>query len=89
VTIVSVSDIGEFADGNGARGLKLVVHFEMTPAQAVRAATAVTAKARRFEGTIRAVKAGLLVDLVAVEAARTKEIRALRHVKDGATYKQP
>ena len=93
VTIVNVSDIGVFARGNGARGLEVLVDFEMTPVQARRAAKVVAAKARHLEETIRAVKGGLHADLVAVEADPTKEIEALCNVKlavkGGTPYKQP
>jgi imidazolonepropionase-like amidohydrolase len=93
VTIVNGSDIGVFAHGGGARELELLVEYGMTPAQALRAATAVAAKALHLEGKVGSVKAGLLADLVAVEGDPTREIKALRRVslvmKGGALYKRP
>ena len=60
MTIVNGSDIGVFADGNGARELELLVDYGMTPVQTLRAATVVAAKALHMEEKIGAVKAGLL-----------------------------
>ena len=93
VTVVNGSDIGVFAHGSGARELELLVDYGLTPTQALRAATAVAAKALHLEGKVGTVKAGLLADLIAVEGDPTKEIGALRKVKlvmkGGTVFKQP
>lgn len=81
VTIVNGSDIGVFAHGDGARELELLVDFGLTPAQTLRAATSVAAKALHREKSFGVVKEGLLADLVAVEGDPMKDIKALRKVK--------
>jgi imidazolonepropionase-like amidohydrolase len=81
VTIVNGSDMGVFAHGDGARELELLVDHGMKPAEALRAATSVAAKAMHRDNRLGAIKPGLLADLVAVEGDPTKEIGALRKVK--------
>jgi imidazolonepropionase-like amidohydrolase len=64
----------------------------MTPAQALRAATAVNAKILRMEEKLGAIRAGLLADLIAVPGDPTKRIEAVREtrfvMKDGVVYKR-
>lgn len=80
VTIVNGSDMGVFRHGDGARELELLVDYGMKPAEALRSATSIAAKALHLpdRGTI---KRGLTADLVAVEGDPTSDIKALRRVK--------
>ncbi len=93
VTIVNGSDMGVFAHGDGARELELLVAYGMKPAEALRSATSVAAKALHLDGRLGAIKPGLLADLVAVEGDPTVDIKALRKVrlvmKGGLLYRKP
>jgi imidazolonepropionase-like amidohydrolase len=93
VTIVNGSDLGVFPHGDGARELELLVDHGMKPAEALRAATAVAARALHLEDRVGAVKPGRLADLVAVDGDPTRDIGALRHVrlvlKGGTVYREP
>jgi imidazolonepropionase-like amidohydrolase len=93
VTVVNGSDIGVFAHGDGARELELLVDYGMKPAEALRSATSVAARALHLGEQLGAVKPGLLADLVAVEGDPTRDVSALRKVrlvmKEGAFHREP
>jgi imidazolonepropionase-like amidohydrolase len=93
VTIVNGSDIGVFPHGQGARELELLVAYGMRPAEALRSATSVAAKALHLEKQLGTVRRGLLADLVVVEGDPTRDIGALRKVKlvmkGGTIYREP
>jgi imidazolonepropionase-like amidohydrolase len=93
VTIVNGSDVGVFAHGDGARELELLVEYGLKPAEALRAATSVAAKALHLQDRLGAVKPGLMADLIAVDGDPLTDIKALRRMhlvmKEGVLYREP
>lgn len=93
VTIVSGSDVGVFPHGTEALELQLMVDFGMTPAAALNAATAASARVLHMEKEIGRVQPGLFADLIAVPGDPTKDIGTLRNVtlvmKGGVLAKAP
>ena len=81
VTICNGSDAGVFAHGDNARELEILVEYGLTPLQALRAATSVTADVLHLGERIGRVRPGLIADLVAVEGDLTTELGALRRVR--------
>lgn len=87
------SDVGVFPHGESWRELAWMVRGGMSPAEALRAATIVNARALDLEDEIGEIRPGLRADLVAVEGDPLADIEAVRDVrlvmKDGRVAKGP
>ena len=82
-----------FPHGQGAHELELLVQYGMKPADALRAATSIAARALHQGSRLGAVRAGWIADLAAFDGDPTRDISALRKVrlvmKGGTVVREP
>ncbi len=80
VWIVSGSDAVAGLHGHNVRELVWLVKAGLTPAEALRAATADAASLLGLEGKVGEIRPGAFADLVAVPGDATKDISVVEHV---------
>lgn len=86
------TDAGTFAHGDNAKEFELMVGFGMTPMDAIRSATIMTAELFGIAAEAGTLEAGKLADLVAVQGDPLENIAVLRKMdfvmKSGRIAKQ-
>jgi len=91
VTICTGSDAGVFTHGENVLELELMNEYGMKPADVIRSATSVTAKAIGMETMIGRITPGLRADIIAVAGDPSGDISILRQVrfvmKGGVIYR--
>jgi imidazolonepropionase-like amidohydrolase len=81
VWIVMGSDAVAGLHGENAKEIEWMVKAGMSPAQAIRAATADAAQLMGWQDRVGTIEAGKLADLIAVEGDPLKDIAELQRVK--------
>lgn len=85
------TDAGVYPHGDNAKQFFYMVKFGMTPAQAIRAATANAADLIGRSKDAGTIEAGKYADIIAVNADPLSDVRSLEHVdfvmKGGVIYK--
>jgi imidazolonepropionase-like amidohydrolase len=81
VPVAHGSDAGVFAHGANARELELMVNYGMTPAAALRAATADAARVLGRAADLGSIAPGATADLAAVEGDPLADVSALLRVR--------
>ena len=81
VSIANSSDASVFAHGDNARELELLMEYGMTPAAALRAATADAARVLGRASDLGCIAPGFTADLVAVDGDPLADVSALRRVR--------
>jgi imidazolonepropionase-like amidohydrolase len=81
VWIVNGSDAVAGLHGHNAREIEWLVKAALTPAEALRAATAEAARLLGLEGKVGEIKPGEFADIVAVEGDPLKDINAVERVR--------
>jgi imidazolonepropionase-like amidohydrolase len=85
------TDAGVYPHGDNAKQFYYMVKFGMTPAQAIRAATANAADLIGRAQEVGTIEPGKYADIIAVASDPLTDVRALEHVdfvmKGGTVYK--
>lgn len=93
VDIVYGTDAGVYPHGLNARQFHIMVERGMTPMQAIKAATSLSAKHMGWEDRVGSVAPGKFGDVIAVKADPLRDIAVLEDVavvvKDGLVFKMP
>jgi imidazolonepropionase-like amidohydrolase len=93
VKIVFGTDVGAMEHGTQARELEVMVSYGMTPIDAIRSATTVSADLLRMAGQVGTLTKGAYADVIAVDGNPLQDVKALQRVrfvmKAGQVYKQP
>jgi imidazolonepropionase-like amidohydrolase len=93
VTIVYGTDAAVYPHGWNARQLEVMVERGMTPAQALRAATSLAARAMGWSDRVGSLAPGRFGDLIAVEGDPLADVRVLQEVevvvKGGLVFAMP
>jgi imidazolonepropionase-like amidohydrolase len=74
------TDAGVYPYGLGARQFAYMVHYGMTPIQAIQSATSEAAKALGKPGEVGSIAPGAYADFIAVRGDPMKDVAALEHV---------
>jgi imidazolonepropionase-like amidohydrolase len=93
VAIVYGTDAGVYPHGLNARQFPIMVQRGMTPMEAIKAATSVSARYLGWDAEVGQVTAGRFGDLIAVKGDPLADVTALQNVqvvvKGGLVFKKP
>ena len=93
VRIAYGTDSGIYPHGLNAMQLPYMVKYDMTPMQAIQAATISAAELMQFKDSVGALASGKYADVIAVEGDALADLRSFMKVgfvmKGGTVYKAP
>ncbi|HXV73116.1 MAG TPA: amidohydrolase family protein, partial [Sphingomonadales bacterium] len=91
VKLVYATDSGVYPHGQNAKQFAVMVHYGMTPMQAIQSATVSAAELLGWQGKTGAVAPGYFADIIAVRGDPLADITVLENVffvmKGGVVYK--
>lgn len=92
IKLTFATDAGVYRHGDNTKQFAVMVHYGMTPLQAIQAATINGADALGLKGKIGVIAPGYAADIIAVKNDPLADVRALEAVhfvmKGGEVYKQ-